>query len=122
MWNAYVEAAKTSNYQSPQLTRYSGGGARSLLVRGLRDAREHGIVTLGVPTFKPKVVALAPARQPTRADVKDCADSSHWLTYDWSGRVVGDRSPGRRRVEARLRRSSGTWKVIDLVVEKEGTC
>jgi hypothetical protein len=122
MWGTYVAAARTSDYRSPQLARYSTGSAHSLLVRGLRDARKSGIVTLGSPGLNPRIVSLTPTGRPAQAVVRDCADSSHWLAYDRAGRVVGGRSPGRRSIEAVLRQSGGAWKVADLVVEKEGTC
>jgi hypothetical protein len=122
MWHAYVVAARTSDYQSPALARHSAGGARSLLVRGLLNAHKQGIVTLGTPTFKPRVTTMTPVGHPNRASVKDCADSSHWLTYNRAGAVVGDRSPGRRSIEADLRLLGDSWKVTQLVVEKEGTC
>lgn len=122
MWRTFVAAARTSDYQSPELARYAAGGAHSLIVRGLLNDHKRRIVTLGTPTFNPRVTGMTPSSHPTRASVKDCADSAHWLTYNRAGRVVGDRSPGRRSIEAELRLFTDTWKVTELVVEKEDTC
>ena len=115
-------AAKTSDYQEPALARYAAGEAHALLVRGLLNDQKRGIVTRGTPTFRPRIVTLTPAGDPVRANVRDCADSSRWLTYNRSGKQVGDRSPGRRSIIAELKLFGDTWKVIELVVEKEGTC
>ncbi|TDD67225.1 hypothetical protein E1293_38260 [Actinomadura darangshiensis] len=122
MWSVYVDAAKTSEYESPKLARYAAGQAHSSLVSGLYANHERGVVVRGTPRLSPRVISLTPVDQPTLAEVKDCADDSRWRTYDGSGRLVGSKPAGKRQVDGTLRLFNGAWKVTELLVEKEGTC
>lgn len=122
MWDAYVEAARTSDYKSPKLARYAAGQAHSSLVSGLYANHKRGVVVRGTPRLNPRVISMTPVDHPTQAEVRDCADDSHWRTYDQSGHRVGTKPVGRRRVESTLRLFNGTWKVTWLLVKKERTC
>ena len=51
MWQAYVAAARTADYQAPALDHYAAGGALSVLTHGLYQEHQHGDVTLGQPVF-----------------------------------------------------------------------
>jgi len=122
MWQAYVVAARTADYQAPMLDHYAAGGALTTLTQGLYQDHQEGDVSLGQPTFHPVVtVAKASGTDAAQADVTDCADSSHWLDYH-NGKPVADQSLGRRRIIARLQPFDGTWKVTYLNVGKAGTC
>lgn len=122
MWEAYVDAARTSDYESPGLARYAAGQAHSSLVSGLYANHKRGVVVKGTPRLSPHVISMTPVDQPTQAEVTDCADDSQWRTYDSSGRPVGSKPAGQRRVESKLRLFGGAWKVTELVVGKERTC
>jgi hypothetical protein len=122
MWNAFVTASRTADYQSASLARYAAGDALSVLVHGLYENYRDGIVTRGQPLFDPRVTIAASGGVAVGASVTDCADSSRWLDYYTSGRPDGGPPHGRRRIRAQLQLFDGTWKVTYLVVGKEGTC
>lgn len=122
MWQAYVTAARTGDYQAPALGHYAAGAALSGLTHGLYEEHQQGVVTLGQPVFDPVVtVTKASGADATQADVTDCADGSHWLNYH-GGKPVPGQTDGRRRIIARLQTFGTTWKVVYLNVGKEGTC
>jgi hypothetical protein len=122
MWQAFVAASKTADYQSPALAHYATGGALSLLTHGLYQNYRNGIVTRGQPTFDPQVTITSSGGSPVQANVTDCANSATWANYYQSGKPAPGASPGRQRVYAKLRPYFGVWKVTDLVVERVGTC
>jgi hypothetical protein len=122
MWQAYVAAARTADYQAPALDHYAAGGALSVLTHGLYEEHQQGLVTLGQPEFDPAVTVVRESGgDVTRADVTDCADGSHWLNYR-HGKLVPGQALGHRRIIARLQPFGGTWKVTYLNVGKAGTC
>ena len=121
MWQAYVVAARTADYQAPTLDHYAAGGALSVLTHGLYQEHQEGDVSLGQPVFHPVVTVLrALGGEASQADVTDCADSSHWLDYH-GGKPVAGQDQGRRYIIARLQPFGGTWKVTYLNVGKAGT-
>jgi len=122
MWQAYVVAARTADYQAPSLAHYAAGGALSVLTHGLYEEHQQGVVSLGQPKFDPAVTAVTGSGgDVTQADVTDCADSSHWLNYH-DGKLVPGQALGHRHISARLQPFDGTWKVTYLNVGKAGTC
>jgi hypothetical protein len=122
MWQAYVAAARTADYQAPSLDHYAAGAALSVLTNGLYQEHQQGVVTLGQPAFDPAVTVVnASGGVDAQADVTDCADSSRWLNYR-SGKLVAGQPRGRRRIIARLQPFDGVWKVTYLNVGKAGTC
>jgi hypothetical protein len=122
MWQAYVVAARTADYQAPTLDHYAAGGALSVLTHGLYQEHQQGNVTLGQPVFHPAVtVVKGPGGQASQADVTDCADSSRWLNYH-AGKPIAGQDLRRRYIIARLQLFDGTWKVTYLNVGKAGTC
>jgi hypothetical protein len=126
MWNAYVTASSTADYQSPALARYAAGAALPVLTNGLYASYKDGIVTKGTPSFSPSVTILVAAGGVQQADVTDCADTSTWANYTRSGQLVPGQPQGRRRVTARLQlfiQAGGSqWKVTSLNVGRAGTC
>jgi hypothetical protein len=126
MWNAYVTASSTANYQSPTLARYAAGAALSVLTNGLYANYKDGVVTKGKPSFSPSVTIPPGAGGVRQADVTDCADTSTWADYTKSGQLVPGQPQGRRRIVARLQlfsQSGGPqWKVTYLNVGRPGTC
>jgi hypothetical protein len=122
MWQAFVTASKTADYQSPALASYATGAALTLLVHGLYQNYQNGIVTRGQPAFDPQVTVTVSGGSPAQANVTDCASSATWANYYRSGKPAPGASPGRQRVYAQLQPYFGAWKVTSLVVEKAGTC
>jgi len=50
MWQAFFTASRTADYQSPSLDRYAAGSALELLIHGLYQYHQEGIVTRGTPS------------------------------------------------------------------------
>lgn len=122
MWADLVSAARTSDYQSTLLSQHASGQLLTLFVQGLARDQLHGIVTRGQPVLHPVVTSLSPADDPTKANVTDCFDDTHWLEYRTAGGLAKNTPGGRRATTAQLVKHAGTWKVTQLVVGKTGTC
>jgi hypothetical protein len=122
MWADLVSAARTSNFQSPRLSRHATGQALTLFVQGLARDQLHGIVTRGTPVLHPMVTSLSPERDPSRATVGDCFDDTHWLEYQTTGKLAKNAPGGRRATTAQLINTSGTWQVDQITIGKPGTC
>jgi hypothetical protein len=122
MWQAYVAAARTADYQTPGLDHYTAGGALSTLTHALYQEHQDGDVSLGQPVLHPAVtVVTGSGGEVTQADVTDCADGSHWLNYH-DGKLIAGQDVRSRSIVARLQPFDGTWKVTDLNVGLAGTC
>jgi len=122
MWQAYVAAARTADYQAPGLDHYAAGGALSTLTSGLYQEHRDGDVSLGQPVLHPVVTLVKGSDgQVTQADVTDCADGSHWLNYH-DGKLIAGQDVRDRHIIARLQPFNGTWKVTYLNVGLAGTC
>jgi hypothetical protein len=122
MWQAFVTASRTADYQYPSLDRYAAGAALELLVQGLYQDYRAGIVTRGQPSFDPVVTMAKTSLGTAEAQVSDCADDTNAVTYYKSGKVAPGDPPGRHEVSAQVQPFDGTWKVTYLVVDKAGTC
>ncbi|MGC9667450.1 hypothetical protein ACNTMW_12945, partial [Planosporangium sp. 12N6] len=122
MWNAFVEAAKTSDPDAPDLGKYASGQALRLIASGLYADRSQGKVTKGDVVLNPKVTDAKPAQAPTEVTVLDCVDSTKWLEYKASGELWDDKPGGKHRTTATVKLSDGTWKVSSFILEESGTC
>lgn len=122
MWQAFVTASMTADYQSPALARYAAGGALSLLTHGLYQNYRSGIVTRGQPSFRPEVTITSSGGSATQANVTDCGNDSRWGDYYKTGKPAPGQPQGKHQIYARLQPFDGTWKVTYLLVEKAGTC
>ena len=122
MWQAYVVAARTADYQAAPLDHYAAGGALTTLTQGLYQEHQDGDISLGQPVLHPAVTLVkGSGGNVTQADVTDCADGSHWLNYH-DGKPIAGQDLRRRYIIARLQPFNGTWKVTYLNVGKAGTC
>lgn len=117
-----TSAGATANYQDPALSRHASGAALSVLVRGLFWYKQKGLVIKGEPVMHPKVTSLDPADKPTRANILDCFDDSHWLIYKASGGLQDAQPGGHRRVTAVVQTITGAWRVTQLSTGPEGSC
>jgi hypothetical protein len=122
MWQAFVAASRTADYQYPSLDHYAAGAALELLIRGLYQNHLEGIVTRGQPSFDPVVTMTKTSTATPEANVSDCADDTHAVTYYKSGKPAPGDPPGHHEVHAQVQPFDGTWKVTYLVVDKAGTC
>ncbi len=122
MWSDMTVAARTADYRSPLLPHHAAGKALSILVRGLYTDKRMGIVVKGKPVTHARVVALSPPANPSKAQILDCFDGRHWLTYKVTGGLQNNVPGGFHRTTATVADVDGVWKVTQLRVERSGTC
>jgi hypothetical protein len=124
MWQDFVTAGRTSDWQSPLLGDHATGDALLQMSRGLYADHYNGLITRGVPVDHPVVKSATPAADPTTVIINDCGDSSHFVKYYAnSGQLASGADGGRRLITAEaLKGPQGTWKVDRFAVEDVGTC
>lgn len=122
MWDAWVEAGKTSNPDAPALRTYTSGDALKLIVSALATNQHNQQVSLGNVVLDPKVSEVTPPEAPTVATVKDCVNTENWLNYKASGGLVDNVPGGRRLMTATVSAAGGTWKVSAFQLGRVGTC
>lgn len=121
MWDAFVEAGKTSDASSPELSKYATDHALAAIVSALEDNKKNQVVLKGELKTSPQVVSVQPEGIPNRVDILDCADTSNWLEYRVSGGLADDEPGGRRKVTAAVQNLGG-WKVTSFAAQGIGTC
>ncbi|MEC3978896.1 hypothetical protein [Amycolatopsis sp. H20-H5] len=124
MWQDFVAAGQSSDWQSPTLGQYATGVALTNLSRGLYADHYNGLVTKGAPVLNPSVTSEDPVDNPKKVVVADCGDSTHWLKYRADNGQLADNKPGgRQQVNAVVeKQSDSSWKVTDYGVHDVGTC
>lgn len=124
MWQDFVEAGVTSDWQSAALGRHATGIALTNLSRGLYADSYNGLVTRGEPVLDPRVTSVEPVDDPATVRVADCGDSSNWLKYRADTGVRADDNPGGRRMITAVvdLQADGLWKVSDYAVRDLGSC
>ncbi|MET7820480.1 hypothetical protein [Micromonospora zamorensis] len=122
MWDAFVDAAKVSDPDAPDVRRYASDQALRLIVSSLYTNREQKKITKGSLALSPKVTQFKPEQAPTEAVVLDCVDSTQWLEYKVSGGLWDDVPGGKHRTTATVKLSGGSWKVSSFLLEESGTC
>ncbi|WP_424187627.1 hypothetical protein ACOBQX_07470 [Actinokineospora sp. G85] len=124
MWEDFVDAGATSDWQSPKLGDHATGIALTTLTRSLYADRYNGLVTKGRPILNPTVTSSDPADNPVKIIVSDCGESTNWLKYRAdNGQLSDNESGGRRAINAIVeKQSDGSWKVSDFGVHDVGTC
>ncbi|MFR9802024.1 MULTISPECIES: hypothetical protein [Pseudonocardia] len=124
MWEDFVVAGTTSDWQSAELGRHATGVALTNLSRGLYADSANGLVTRGEPLLSPEVSSVEPVDAPVRVVVTDCGDSTNWLKYREEDDSLATEGPGGRRLINAVveRQSDGSWKVSDYGVQELGSC
>jgi hypothetical protein len=122
MWSSFVEAAKTSNPDAPDLRLYASDNALTLIVNALYVNREQGVVILGDVALDPTVVAAEPESETTAVTILDCVNSESWLEYWATGGLVDDKPAGRHRTTATVSKDPTGWKVSAFTLRETGTC
>ncbi|MFI7676416.1 hypothetical protein [Actinophytocola sp. NPDC049390] len=124
MWQDFVAAGATSDWQSPKLGQHATGIALTNLSRGLYADHVNGLVTKGEPKLSPSVSSVEPPDAPTKIVVTDCGDSTNWLKYRKdNGQLADDKPGGRRLINAIVQKQSdGSWKVTEYGVHEVGSC
>jgi hypothetical protein len=122
MWDAFVEAAKTSDSDDPALRKSAADNALKLIVSGLITNRTLGKVVLGDLKISPRVTRMTPSDGPTTAEITDCVDATNWLEYKKSGKRWDDKPGGKHLTTATVKAVDGSWKVTSFTLRKAGTC
>lgn len=124
MWQAMASAATTSDWRSPDLSKYATGDALQVITKSLYTDSRNGLVTKGAPKNSPSVSSVAPEARPTTVLIADCGDSTDWLKYRAdNGQLADDTPGGRRAITAEVsKQSDGTWKVTRFAVQGVGSC
>ncbi|MFI6242783.1 hypothetical protein ACIBEF_23195 [Micromonospora sp. NPDC050795] len=122
MWDAFVEAAKVSDPDAPDVRRYASGQALRLIVNALYTNREQREVILGELVLDPKVTNLAPAGNPVKVTVLDCVNDEKWLEHKASGGLANDEPGGKHRTTATVEQTAEGWRVSSFILDKAGTC
>jgi hypothetical protein len=124
MWQDFVVAGRTSDWQSTALGDHATGLALQSLSRGLYSDRYRGLVTKGEPILNPSVSSAEPADAPTKVMVTDCGDSTNWLKYRTDNGELADNEPGGRQLinAIVLKQADGSWKVSEYGVHQVGSC
>jgi hypothetical protein len=123
MWQDFVVAGHTSDWQSASLGQYATGIALTNMSRGLYTDHYNGLVTKGAPVLSPRVSSVDPPGAPTKITITDCGDSTNWLKYRADNGQLDDTPGGRRLINAIVeKQSDGSWKVTDFGVHDLGTC
>jgi hypothetical protein len=124
MWDAFSEAATTSDWRSPALGRYATGVALTNLSRGLYADHYNGLVTKGTPTHSAEAASFEPQENPTTVVVTDCSASTKALKYHADTGALADETGGGRRLINGVveRQADGSWKVSDFGVHEVGSC
>ncbi|GLY71367.1 hypothetical protein Atai01_79860 [Amycolatopsis taiwanensis] len=124
MWQDFVSAGITSDWQSPKLGQYATGIALTNLSRSLYADHYNGLVTKGEPVLNPSVSSVDPPDDPTKIIIADCGDSTHWLKYRADNGQLADNEPGGHQLINAIvqKQVDGSWKVSDYGVHDVGSC
>lgn len=122
MWNAFVEAAKTSDPDAPDVRKFASDQALKLIVSSLQTNKQLGKVTKGDLVLNPTVTEVKPAATPTEVAVLDCVDSTNWLEYKASGGLWDNLPGGKHQTTATVTLTDGAWKVSSFTLKESGTC
>ena len=98
MWQAFFTASRTADYQSSSLDRYAAGSALELLIHGLYQNYQQGIVTRGTPSHDVAVTMTKTSLGTPGAKVTDCSDSAGTGTYYKSGQPAAGGATGRQAI------------------------
>jgi len=122
MQNAFLTAGQLGDPAHPDLATYATELALTRLTDGLKSYQSKGLLIRGQAAYHPKIESLAPADAPTKAQVRDCMDTSKTALYKANGDPYQDTPGGLRLVRAHVERINGTWKVTGFGVREVGSC
>lgn len=124
MWDDMVQAAKTSDWEDPQLGRHATKDALRVITGSLYADHKNGVITKGKLTYAPEVTSVKPKGDPATVMISDCGDSSNALKYrKKDGTRAGDAGGGRRQITAEVKlQDDGEWRVTRFAVEELGSC
>ena len=121
MWSA-VAVARENPDGAHDVARYATGPALAAVSQLLAADAQLGRRTTGRPGLTPLVLVLMPPARPVKARVRDCCDTTRWITYQSSGQRAPGEVYGRRQVDAVVKVADGRWRVTEFVMNGVGTC
>lgn len=123
MLRDWVAAAKTANYQDPELAHHMSGSALTQVTRHLAVEQSEGVIGLGEPSLSDlSFDQEIPVADPTEIGVVGCLNDSDWLEYTTDHTLYNDTPGGRHKTQALAEDESGTWKIVEYVSQAVGTC
>jgi hypothetical protein len=122
MQRAFLKATETADPAHPDLAKYATGEALTRLTDALKNYQTQGLRGRGDVAFHPSIESLAPADAPTKAQVRDCMDTSKTSLFKANGDPYQDEPGGLRLVRADVERVDGIWKVTGFGVHGVGSC
>jgi hypothetical protein len=122
MIDDWVAVAATSDYESTRLADHATGSALDLITKVVFDNARNKVVSKGRPIIAPRITETNSPAPPTRVEIVDCLDSTHWLNYKLNGELQDNIPGGRSYTEALVVPENGTWKVNELAIRDTGTC
>lgn len=123
MWADVVSAARTADYRSPLLAAHTIDPATGQLRRTLLTFDRMGWVAKGTVVTHPEVLSASPGSDHVHAQVMDCLDETHWLTYyAGSGKLTDDKPGQRHQIAALMRHTTDGWTVESFTVAPGGSC
>lgn len=123
-WAAVEAVADKADYQNPRLAEHLTGAALSYVTGAVYiNTNVKGAVAHGQPVLEhPSVVQVSPTSDPTQVVINDCVQTNAWLLYTPDGHLYNDVPGGPDKTQALVTASGGTWKVSQLIIQKNGTC
>jgi hypothetical protein len=125
MWRDLAQLGRTAAYSDPRMAEYMIDQPLTDWTKQFAKDKHNGVVALGQPQLAPRVVSVTPADHPTRVEIADCFDNSHWLQYySATGKLVDNKPGGRFRTEAAVTldpRRRG-WVVSQQIFGLMGSC
>ena len=122
MWDAWVEAGKTSDPDAEELRTYASGDALKTIVSALLTHREQGEVSLGEISIDPQIASVDSIGTPAVVAVSDCVNAEQWLMYKTTGELVDDEPGGKHNMTATVTPVDNLWKVTYFELGRSGTC
>lgn len=122
MQRAFLKAGETADPAYPDLAKYTTGTALQRLTAALKSMQDQGLRGRGDSMFYPEIASLSPPEAPTKAQIRDCMDTSKTEVYKANGDPYQDEPGGWRLVLADVELASGTWKVTDFAIREVGSC
>ncbi len=122
LWDAFVNAAATSNAETPELRKYASDQALKLIASSLYMDQQEQRITKGQVQLNPKVSAAAPIAAPTKITITDCVSDEKWLKYKADGELVNDVAGGKHATTATVTSTPDGWRVQTLMLRESGTC
>ncbi|MER5184769.1 hypothetical protein ABT009_41875 [Streptomyces sp. NPDC002896] len=117
-----VKAYAKGKASGTRLSTYAADKALSKIESELFKYRQAGVVFTGKPTSEAKVTAVDLKRNPHKATITECFDTTAWKAMKDGKDVTSPNQVHRYTVTGAVRTVGERWMVVDYNVDKERTC